>query len=95
VYIRVIRGQTQPGKLDELARRWKEIMVPQLKGLPGFRTAYFSGDHSANTLVSVSVWDSQPDEAALNQRMQEFRSQVADLASGQPSVDGYAVLEHV
>ena len=92
MYVRIIRGQTQPGQVDELARRWQEVIAPRLQGVPGFRRVYFCGDRGANRVAAVSVWDSRPDEAALDRGVQEFRERVRDISAGEPVIEGYEVL---
>ena len=92
MYVRIIRGQTQPGQVDELARRWQEVVAPRLKGVPGFRRIYFCGDRGTNRMAAVSVWRSRPDEAALDRVVQEFRERVRDITAAGPVIEGDEVL---
>ena len=91
MYIRIVRGQPQPGQVDEVARRWEEHLAPRLRGLPGFRHGYFTGDRAADRVAGVTVWDERPGEAA-DQAMREFRQQVQDITTGPPAVEDYEVL---
>ena len=91
MYVRIVRGQPQPGQAEEVARRWKEHLAPRLRGIPGFRAAYFVGDREANMGVGVSIWDDKPGEA-LDQAMREFRQRVQDIAAGPPDIEDYEVL---
>ncbi len=92
VYIRIIKGQTKPGQSDELARRWEGFIAGRLAGMPGFHHAHFGVDRAANTTAAVSVWDELPDEATTECLMGEFRSQIADIVSGPPTIENYEVL---
>ena len=91
MHIRVIRGQTQPGRADELAEQWREFVLPRLQGAPGLVHAYFGVNREANMTVGVSVWERPPDEAAMDRMVEEFRSRVGDLVPGPPTVEGYEV----
>ena len=95
MYIRVVRGHTQPGRADELAERWREFVLPRLQGAPGLRHAYFGVNREANATVGVSVWESPPDEATMNRTVEEFRARVGDLVAGAPTVETYEVLVDV
>jgi heme-degrading monooxygenase HmoA len=94
MYIRIVRGQPQPGQVDEVARRWKEHLGPRLGSIPGFRHAYFSGDREANRITTVSVWDDKPGEA-VDQAMREFRQRVQDISVGPPTIEDNEVLAEV
>ena len=62
MYLRITTGQVQPGKADELAAHWKEYFATRLPAVPGLRHRYFSVDRATDTVVSVSVWDREPDQ---------------------------------
>ena len=94
MYIRLVRGQPQPGQLDELARRWKEHVGARFGSLPGFRHAYFVGDREVNRVVGISVWERHPG-AALDEVMTQFRQQAQDLVAGPPTIEDYEVLAEV
>ena len=60
MHIRVVRGQSQPGRAREVAEQWREFVLPRLQAAPGLRHAYFGVDPEANMTVGVSVWESPP-----------------------------------
>ena len=39
MYIRLVRGQAQPGQVEELARRWQAFWGEQMPQISGFRHA--------------------------------------------------------
>lgn len=92
MYIRVVRAQTQPGQVEELAQRWKAFLGPRFGSLPGFRHAYFGANREANTTVAVSVWDQRPDPATLEPVVEEFRAHVTDISAGTPVFEEYEML---
>ena len=94
MYIRIVRGQPQPGQVDEVARRWKEHLGSRLGTIPGFRHAYFLGDREANRVAGISIWESKPG-AALDEAMGQFRQRVQDITAGPPTMEDYEVLAEV
>ena len=95
MYMRIVRGQVQPGQLDEMSRRWQDGIGARLSSEPGFRHGYFAGDRATNTTLGVTVWDQKPDEESMTQRMNNFRSQIQDILAGPPTVEEYEVLNEV
>jgi heme-degrading monooxygenase HmoA len=91
MYVRIVRGQPQPGQAEELARRWKEYVAPRLGSAPGFRHAYLAVERESNRIAGVSIWDAKPGEA-VDQAMREFRQQVQDITGGPPVIEDYEVL---
>ena len=92
MYIRIVRAQTKPGQVEELASRWHGFIGARMAGMTGFRHAHFGADRTANTTVAISVWDDRPDPAAMEPMVREFREQVADLSAGTPVIEEYEVL---
>ena len=95
MHIRVVRGQAQPGRAREVAEQWREFVLPRLRAALGLRHAYFGVDPAADTTVGVSVWESSPDEAAMNRNVEEFRARVGELIAGPPTVEQYEVVVDV
>jgi heme-degrading monooxygenase HmoA len=92
MYIRIVRGQAQPGQVEELARRWQAFWGAQMPQVPGFRHAHFAAGREANAIVSISVWDSRPDHATMEPLMQQFQGQVTDVSAGPPAIEEYETL---
>ena len=78
-----------------MAERWREFVLPRLQAAPGLRHAYFGVDREADRTTGVSVWESPPDEAAMNRTVEEFRAHVGDLVAGAPTVEQYEVVVDV
>lgn len=98
MFVRTIRGQIQPGQLDEFVRRWKEQVAPRIKETPGLRAFYACGNRETNTLLSVAVLEDRPDEAAqaaFKENFQRFREQVRDIAAGEPVVEEWEVVAQI
>lgn len=95
LYVRIIRGQTQPGQVAEAARRWEAFISPTLRATPGFRHVYFAGNTEADALVAVSLWDAPPDAELFNQAVRAFTDQERALLRGQLTIEDYEVLDEV
>jgi heme-degrading monooxygenase HmoA len=60
-YIRVSRGQADPGRLDDMARIMRDEALPVLRLLPGFRAAVVGADRASGRFAVTTVWNS-PEE---------------------------------
>ena len=92
--VRTTKAQTQPGQIDEFVRRWRGLIAPRIPQISGLRRVYLCGNRDTNTVMTIHLWDSPPDQAAreLHAR-QRFRDKVRDiLASGEPTAEEYEVL---
>jgi hypothetical protein len=86
MYLRTIRGSTQPSRADEFARDWEASLVLRIGQVLGRRRIYLGVDHATDTVLSVAVWDAPPDEVLLARSMQEFQGDAA--LSARISVSG-------
>lgn len=91
MHVRLVRPQTRPGQAEEYARRWKEILAPRARGLPGFRAACFVGGGGANAVAAIFLWDGEPGEA-FDRAMDDFRQQGRDIATGPAAREDLVVL---
>ena len=92
MYVRIVRGQTPHGQVEELARRWQAFWGTQVPQVPGFRHAHFAAGPETNATISISVWDQRPDQATMEPLMEQFRGQVADISAGPLTVEEYETL---
>ena len=91
MYMRIVRGQPHPRQAEAVAHRWQEYVAPRLGDLPGFRHGYLSVERETNRIAVVTIWDAIPDEA-VDEAMQEFRQQLADITVEPPVIEDYEVL---
>ena len=93
MYLRIVRGRTaQAGQIDEMARRWETVVGARISQQPGFRRAYFVGNRETNAVAGVTLWEALPDAETTRRTIEAFREQVADIITGEPSVEDYEVL---
>ena len=59
MYIRVTTIRVLEGEFDRFLRFLQEAMHPATEMQPGFRGGVMISDRSANTIVTVSWWNSQ------------------------------------
>lgn len=91
VFIRIVRTSPQADQIDEFILRWNTYFPTRFSQMAGFRHAYVGYDQATNAIVSVSVWDTHPGEAALAETVAEFRPMVDDISSGPPVFEWYEV----
>jgi hypothetical protein len=65
-HVRVALYTITPGSADEVIRRGESGMVPIFRAQPGF-VAYGLVKTGEETLVSISVWESEQQAIAANQ----------------------------
>ena len=63
MYVRVVTVQVQPGKMDEVWRRLREA-VPAVQAIRGFREARFLTDAHTDTVLGVTLWETEADAKA-------------------------------
>lgn len=93
--VRTTKARIQSGQIDEFARRWEEHVAPRVPEIPGLRSVYLCANRGANTVMTVHLWDTPPDQAAheVHDR-QRFRDHVRDILGGEPVAEEYEVLAH-
>jgi len=95
MYVRIVRGQAPAGQMQEFARRWQAFWGTEMPQVPGFRHAHFATGPETNATVSISVWDQRPDQATMESLMAQFRTQVAEMSAGPPTIEEYETLADV
>ncbi len=91
MYSQVLRVNIQPGKMDEVIAIFKDQVAPAIHGWMGLQSGRLLVDRAGNTIMAVSFWDSEADEASL-QSSGPYQEQVAKLAAlfaGPPEVEVY------
>jgi hypothetical protein len=63
MYVSVVTVHVQPGKLDEVWRRLREA-VPDVQAIRGFREARFQTDAHTDTVLRLTLWETEADARA-------------------------------
>jgi hypothetical protein len=95
MYVRTIKTQIRPGKLDDFDRLWQEFWAaPPVQAAFLGSAVYWGVDRAANMTVSVSVWAEHPDEIpAYKAVVREFSHRAQEYLSGTPTVDTVEVVQ--
>jgi heme-degrading monooxygenase HmoA len=93
-FIRVVRAQGDPAKLDAMVQATREKALPILRGLRGFRALVVSVDRDSGLSVVTSVWDTAADREASDAAIDEVRRGVFATAGATqpPDVSRYEVM---
>ena len=62
LYVRILSIRILPGKLEEFAGLYNELIVPRLRSVHGCRYAFLTeGIEERNEVISVTIWDKKED----------------------------------
>jgi heme-degrading monooxygenase HmoA len=81
VHARMNRIEGSPERIDEMARRFEDTIVPMLRALDGYRGGVVLADRATGTNIAISYWES---EEAMN---------ASEAAVSQPRADAAAAAE--
>jgi heme-degrading monooxygenase HmoA len=88
---RVTRTRVPPDQVDAYARDWHGRSVELLRGVQGFRRAYWLADRQGGEVLAVSLWDDEQALRAIEGQMQPRRAEMLQRAGG--SLEGTQVYE--
>lgn len=88
--IRTITVSTRPGRVNELARRWRETVAPHMPKIPGLREVYLCANRDADTVVAIQLWENPPGGEAheIHERQQLRRHRGLDPPHSLPGGGG-------
>ena len=81
MYARVVAGQYQPGKVDEVAQIFRESILPETKQQRGFQGVTFLGDRSTGKAMVISLWQTDADAQASGASSSYLQAKLAKVAS--------------
>jgi len=92
MYARLTTAQIQPGKLDEFIRIF-DSLTPQLKDVKGLVSMRLLCDHTANTAIAESLYETLAGMEAGTPLLQQTLANpsVAALLAGPPVIAVYEV----
>ena len=92
MFMRIVRPQIKPDKVEEAAQRWKEFVGSRARQNPKFKSGYMAASADRSSVVAITLWDELPDEAATKQFQSDVAAHLQDLLTGPPSFDEYEIL---
>jgi heme-degrading monooxygenase HmoA len=97
VHARMSRLEGPPERIDDLARRFEEVVVPMLRELDGFQGAMVLGDRTRGTNIAISYWESEAAMRASEETVSRPRkeAEVAAAARSASVVEEFEVMVRV
>ena len=87
MYARVVSGPIAPDKLDEAIRLWQTAVVPSAKRQKGFKSARLLVDRKAGKVLSMGLWETEPDVQGTVEWNREQIAKFVRLLSAPPTVE--------
>jgi len=90
MYARVITFHYQPGKIDEGLDLLRETVVPELRGLEGFKGATNLVDRDNNKVIGITFWQSEADlQASGMEKLQARFAKVSSYLTAMPTTENF------
>ena len=93
MFSRVNTLQAAPERIDDVARVTREVVLPAIRDLPGFRGYVVLGSRESGKAIGVTFWETETAMRTSDTTAQEIRPRVEQATAGtMMSVDPYEVL---
>ena len=94
MYVRVMTVRIEPRRLDDAARAWRTLVLPDHRRRSGFRRASMAADRATGTVVMLTFWNSRADSEAeaRDPSRAGLTGQVRLFFDAPATVQGYEVL---
>ena len=91
MYARHVTVQGSPDRVDEAVRSVRDDVLPVLKDCAGFKGQLLLIDRSKGEAIGISLWDTEENMNASEEKVGAARQQAADQAGagGAPQVALY------
>ena len=90
MFARTVTALTQPGRLDEAIRIYRDSVAPAVRQQKGCRGIFFLADRNTGKFISPALWDTEADITA-GEASSYLREQIAKGAS---TLAGPPITEH-
>ena len=93
MFARVSIAVGLPGKSDDIARIYRDSVVPACKGQKGFKGLYMLQDRKTNKGITLTLWETEADMLAA-EASGFYQQQVAkfkDVLAAPPVKENYEV----
>jgi hypothetical protein len=78
MYARHVTVKGDPGKVDEVLRTQQNVVLPVLRDCIGFKAQLLLLDRAKGEAIGISLWDTEENMNASEERVKAARQQVAD-----------------
>ena len=88
MYVRVTPIRFEASRQDAVTQVSKDVVLPLLKGLPGFRRYHGGLDSAQGTGVAISYWETRDQAQAVSEAVRTIAPQVqaAGVELSAPSI---------
>lgn len=93
MYARVVTAPVKPGTISEGISVYENSIVPAMQEQPGFRGTTFLVNETGNTVISISLWQTEADMQASEASgyLQAQLAKVAPFVTAPPTNEHYEV----
>ena len=93
MFIRVRHWSTQLGEWDRFVSRLQHEGLQGMKGADGFQRLIVTGDPMSNSVVTISIWETEAKERAYETaKSSGFQEIVKEMVVGPPETLAYPVI---
>ncbi len=91
MFARIVTTQAKPEKIEEGIRAYREMLLPKIKKMKGFKQGYLLVDRRNGKVIGISMFESE--ESAKNQQIFSQSGQVNQIlgSTQTPTFDVYEV----
>ena len=87
VYARHVTVHGSPENVDEAIRSVREAVLPVLRECAGFKGQVFLVDRDKGEAIGISLWDTEQNMQASEEKVRAVREQTADSAGATSAPD--------
>ena len=93
MFARAVNIQFQAGKVEEASRIVKDVIVPAMKKLRGFKEQLLFTQHDTGKGMSINLWETEADLTAFETSplYRELMGKLAGVLAGPPAGERYEV----
>jgi hypothetical protein len=78
MHARHVTVKGDPGRVDEVVRTQQDVVLPVLRDCTGFKAQLLLLDRAKGEAIGISLWDTEENMHASEEKVQAARQQVAD-----------------
>jgi hypothetical protein len=87
MYARHVTVHGSPDKVEEAIRSVQETILPVLRECAGFKGQLFLVDRDKGEAIGISLWDTEANMRASEEKVRPVREQTADQAGASSAPD--------
>lgn len=93
MHSRVNTLQTRPGAIDSVENVTRNVVLPRISELPGFRGYIVLGDRSSGKALGITLWENEEAMTKSDETARQIRPHVEAATEGRmESIENFEVL---